>query len=264
MIFIWGNRRTERALGHIADYCPICRDLRAFRMIRVGLVGHVYYISLGSGKETGREMQCQECAVTLSADSARYAAIEKKLPLHLADLVQTTFPNVHAVRGEQLAQNAEMRSALRSLSPEQRATFLIEPFRILSSAVERLYAATRADKPATLGCLTTALLTIGILAAAIYLQETVSEAVLIALATVVCVGGVYSLVQMGLAPGRFLRAQTIPQLACALDPLQPTENELKECLQRCRAIDWKIGSKIKPRHILAEIERRRSGDVQIV
>jgi hypothetical protein len=259
MFIVWGTRRTERILGYVADFCPVCRETRAFRLVRVGLVSHIYYISFGSGKHVGHLMHCEECASSFDTDATRYVTFEKQRPVHLSELVQTTFPTLQTAYATQLAQEAEIRRAPRALSPAQRAPLLVEPFRLLHGTVEARYAnGTQMDKPAGIGCLATTVLTIGIVAIAIYLKGTLSDNVLIAVTTIACLGGLYTFIQLCFAPGRFLRRQVIPQLARALDPLQPDESELTETLKKCRDIGWKIGSKMKPRQILAEIERRRA------
>jgi len=259
MIFVWGTRRTERLLGYVADFCLICRDTRPFRLLRIGLASHIYYVSFGSGKQVGHVIRCEECGVDFDSESARYVGLEKRRPAHLSDLVQTTFPTLQTHYAVRFAQEIEIRQAPRALSPEQRTTLLAEPFRLLHGPVDARYArGTQMDKPAGIGCLATTAVTIAIIAGAIYFQGTLSDNALLAVATVFALGGLYTFIQLGLAPGRFLRSRTIPQLARALDPLQPEEKELAECLKRCREIGWKIGSKVKPRQILAEIERRRA------
>jgi hypothetical protein len=247
-------------LGFVADFCPVCREPRAFRLVRVGLASHIYYISFGSGKHVGHLIRCEECGVDTESDATRYASIEKQRPAHLSELIQASFPALLATYATQIAQEAEIRRAPRSLSPSQRQSLLIAPFRQLHGSVEARYArGTEMDKPAGIGCLATTVLTIALLAGAIYFKGTLSDNVLIALVTIFCVGGLYTFVQLGLAPGRFLRSRIVPQLARALDPLQPDENELKECLKKCRDVGWKIGAKIKAPKVLAEIERRRAG-----
>jgi len=259
MHIIWGTRRTERRLGYVADFCPICREVRAFRLIRVGLVGHLYYISIGAGKLVGHVIRCEECGVDFETDLTRYASIEKKRPLHFSNLVPATFPNFEVAYAAELAQEDQIRRAPRALPPGERQELLIAPFRHLHGAVAARYAGgLQLDKQASLGCLATSVLVLGLFALATYLKGVQSDNILIAIVSVICIGTLYALVQTILARGRFLRARIIPPLARALDRLQPDEAELLECLKRCREIGWTIGSKVKARQILAEIERRRA------
>jgi hypothetical protein len=260
MHIIGGIRRTERLLGYVADFCPICREVRAFRLVRVGLVGHLYYISFGAGKLIGHIIRCEECGVDFETDPTRYASIEKKRPVHFSDLVPATFPNFEVAYAAEFAQEDQIRRAPRALPPGERQELLIAPFRHLHGAVAARYAGggMQLDKQASLGCLGTFVLILGLFALAAYLKGAQSDNILIAILSVFCLGSLYTLVQTILARGRFLRARIIPPLARALDRLQPDETELLECLKRCREIGWTIGSKVKARQILAEIERRRA------
>src|SRR5258706_11462307 len=97
MFIVWGTKRTERKQGLVADFCPICRDLRAFQLIRIGLASHVYYVAFGEGKLAGFLIQCQECRVSLKADPTTYATTEKRRVTDLEVLIQETFPKLRAV-----------------------------------------------------------------------------------------------------------------------------------------------------------------------
>jgi len=35
MFIVWGKKRVERKQGMVADFCPICREVRAFTLIRL-------------------------------------------------------------------------------------------------------------------------------------------------------------------------------------------------------------------------------------
>lgn len=256
MFIVWGTRRTERTLGYVADFCTGCRDIRAFKLVRVGMVSHLYYVSFGAGKHVGHLMRCEECRIDFPADATRYASIEKHRPAEITELVRATFPALRTTCATQLALVAEIDKAPHALPPAQRQTLLIEPFQILHGAVEARYAnGTAMDKPAGLGFVATLLAIVGIVGGAIYFKGTLSDGALMASAAVFCIGGLYTFIQIGLAPGRYLRLQIIPKLARSLIPLRPDESELTACLKKCRDIGWKIGKKIKPRQILDEIRR---------
>ena len=256
MFIVWGTRRTERSLGYVADFCSVCRDTRAFQLMRIGLASHLYFISFGAGRFVKHLMRCQECGVDCDTEATRYVNIEKHRPTNLPALVQTTFPNLQTTYAAQIALQAQIEKAPHALAPADRQRLLIEPFEFLHREVEvRFENGTAMDKTAGIAFFTTLLGTIGIVAGAIYLQGTLTDGALMASVAVFCIGGIYTFVQIGLAPGRFLRSRIIPKLARSLDPLRPDESELTKCLSKCREIGWKIGRKIKPRQILDEIHR---------
>ena len=240
----------------MADFCSVCRDVRAFQLIRIGLVSHLYFVSFGAGKYVRHAMRCQECGAECDTDATRYANIEKYRPTNLPALVQTTFPNIQTAYAGQIALNAKIQKSSHALAPADRQRLLIEPFEFLHREVEvRFQNGTAMDKPAGIAFVATLLGTIGIVAVSIYLKNTLTDTALMASAALFCTGGLYTFIQIGLAPGRFIRTRIIPMLARSLDPLKPDESELSKCLNRCREIGWKIGQKIKPRQILDEIQR---------
>ncbi len=261
MLLIWGTRPTERILGYVADYCPMCRDIRPFRLIRRGRASHLYYISFGSGKLFDHVIRCEECGVDIKQDPTRYVKVEKSRPAHLSDLIQATFPALPSMYAESLARDVEIRKNPRALPLDQREAMLLEPFRLLHLVVDAHYAkGTAMDKPAGIGCFGTLLVPALIIGITLWLQKEgpMADAPIVAAVTAFGLGGLYTFIQVGLAPGRFMRSQVIPKIARALAPLQPTEAELLHCLERCRSVEWVIGKKIKPKQILDEIERQQT------
>ena len=97
MFIVWGKKRVERNQGLVADFCPICREVRAFQLIRVGLASHVYYVSFGEGKLAGHIIRCNECRVKLAVDPTRYATTEKDARVGLEVLLGGTFPKLREV-----------------------------------------------------------------------------------------------------------------------------------------------------------------------
>jgi len=69
MFFIvWGKKRVTRNLGYVADFCPLCREPKPFLLQRIGMAGHVYYISAGEGELVGFHRTCQTCKTAFTAD----------------------------------------------------------------------------------------------------------------------------------------------------------------------------------------------------
>ncbi len=88
---------------------------------------------------------------------------------------------------------------------------------------------TQLDKPAGLGCLGTLLLSPLLFYGATLLPMPMptQEQALLGAAILCGLGIVYTFVQIGLAPRRWLRARIVPLLARALEPLRPTREELQ-------------------------------------
>ena len=93
MFIVWGKKTVYRKVGHVADFCPICRQARCFTLKRVGMAGHIYYLSAGQGELVGFERTCASCSTSVAAQPERYIAFAKK-PASIEELKQTTFPGL--------------------------------------------------------------------------------------------------------------------------------------------------------------------------
>ena len=114
MFIVWGKKRIERKQGMVADFCPICREVRAFTLIRVGLADHIYYVSFGQGKLAGHIIRCDTCGVALRADPTRFATAEKDPRIELETLIRQTFPRLRETYAERLALEQRIKRTLGS------------------------------------------------------------------------------------------------------------------------------------------------------
>ena len=151
-----------------------------------------------------------------------------------------------------------MTAAPASLRPEERATLLLEPFQYLARDVEEVRGGeTKVDKRSGLGCLGT----IGAVAALFFLGRVIYEGqpfpdwLYWGLLGLLGAGSVYTLAQLGLGPRRHLRQQVWPALARALKPLDPTQQELGDCLHKMAGMKLQIGKRIKAASLRAAIQQ---------
>ena len=79
MFIVWGRKLVYRKLGHVADFCPICRKPRPFALQRIGSAGHVYYVSVSQGELVGFERTCLKCHTVYNAEPTHYAKVVPKL-----------------------------------------------------------------------------------------------------------------------------------------------------------------------------------------
>ena len=257
MIFIWGRKRVERKLGKVADFCPICRGIRSFELTRVGMAGHIYYVSFSEGALVGHIITCDDCRVILSAEPTRYSCPQKDNNHDLESLVPFSFPTLKSVYGDRLEIEEQLKRAPGSISGELRNDFLIEPFEMLDYQVEARFAnSSELDRPAGLGCLGTVLVGGGLFFGSAALRGPAQDKMLLAAVILVVMGTVYTFVQIHLAPKRFVKVKIAPVLAQALEPLQPTQAEIEDCVKRCASLGLKIGSSVKPGDIWAELQQR--------
>jgi len=260
MLIVWGKKRVERNQGLVADFCPICREVRAFQLIRVGLASHVYYVSFGEGKLAGHIIRCNECRVQLAVDPTRYASTEKDSRVGLEVLVGGTFPKLREVYATRLELEARIKRTRSALSADEYQRFLMEPFALLNPLIEQRFAnSTEMDKQSGLGCLGTLLVGVGLFFASMAFRGPTQDRILLLTAILVGIGTIYTFVQMHLGPGRFFRARVLPSLVKSLKPLAPTREDLAACIDRCKTLGLKIGKVAKQDEVWALLERTLHG-----
>jgi len=170
--------------------------------------------------------------------------------------VLKTYPNLRAVHAERLAMEAKLKSSPAFLSPEQRDLLLLEPFALLSTVVEgRFKNSGQFDAPSGIGCAGTIIVACGMFIWSLSYQGSIQEKMLIAAAVLGGLGLIYTLVQLHLAPSRYVRSRITPVLARALRPLGPTREEIDECLESFKNKKTKIGKVVKVEDVWREINR---------
>jgi len=107
--------------------------VRAFQLIRIGLTGHIYYISFVQGQLIGHEIECEDadcdCSRTLRATPV---CIRDNRNLEV--LIEITFPTVREVYAKRLEFEADLAKNLAALhrkppQPAHGAVHGVEPNR---------------------------------------------------------------------------------------------------------------------------------------
>lgn len=140
-MIIWGKKYVHTRLGYVADFCPLCREVRAFELKRVGLAGHIYYISLSDGDLVGHERRCSVCGIQLSAKPELYARPSKKSRT-LRELIALTFPNIATHYAGRFALEKAIRDSFAKIPRDDRLALLKEPFSLLSYKAEPQFRAS--------------------------------------------------------------------------------------------------------------------------
>ena len=259
MFIVWGKKRTEKRLGYVAEFCPICRTIQPFSFTRIGLVSHIYYVGIGKNRLVEHAGRCERCHTSRAVNAERYA--NKASSVRSVDiLAEATFPNIRETYAERLKLEGQLASAPGSLRPEVRPALLLEPFRYLARNVEEICGGdTKFDRQSGFGCVGTivAVAALFFLGQVIYEGKESPDWLLWGLLGLLGAGSVYTLVQLGLGPRRQLRRQVWPALARALKPLDPTEQELGNCLKQMTEMDLRIGKKITAAQLRAAIQQSK-------
>lgn len=251
MFIVWGKKLVYRKLGHVADFCPICRKPRPFVLRRLGSAGHVYYVTVSQGELVGYERTCARCDTSFNAEPTQYAAVAPK-PAPLPELARHTFPNLEQTWKERLDLERQLRRDPHALHADDRKALIRSPFFLLSPKVEKRFASTHFDKEvgfAALGAL-------GLMVAGPAIVRKVSpDAAEMAVLVCMALGVLLVLAQMALAGGRFMRREVVPLLAQCLRPLQPTPGELQGVVAELKTLRHKMAGKLKLPDLIAQIAR---------
>lgn len=251
-MLIWGKKHVRRRLGYVADFCPLCREVRAFELERVGLAGHLYYISLTEGELVGHRARCTTCDTAYETSLDTFVRPAPNMA-SLRELIGTTFPRIAEHYSKRFAIEKAIRDPFAKMPAETRDWLLHEPFRLLSHKVEDDYRPTRMDLRSMAGF------------GAAFVGGSAIAAALTALAPqyqfeiVGSVIVVVALVAWGLnavSRRRAFNAGVLIPLATALRPLKPTREELAGIVKDMKALGLKIGKRVRVDALLAELGRK--------
>ena len=130
-MIIWGRKKVTKELGRVADFCPICRKLSAFKFIRIGMVGHIYYIPLGEGSMVANEIECEFCKTKFLSDATNYQLISTNKEAALDQLIYDTNPNIRQKYSVRLLAEEKVRTG--EIDREERINLIREALILGSS-----------------------------------------------------------------------------------------------------------------------------------
>lgn len=254
MFVVWGKKTVYRKLGHVADFCSICRVPSPFLLQRVGMARHLYQVSFGQGELVGYRRTCEKCDTSYKAERLTYKAVSKK-PASVATLQRETFPDLVRVWSERLALEERVRRSALQLPAAERAVLIRDPFLLLAPKVEKHYGSMHFDKEVALSILAA----IGLVAGGVTLAPmVVPDRMEMALGAMLLLGVVLVVSQMVSAKRRYLRREIVPALVRALRPLRPTQTEITSALAESKRLKHTIGAKLHPNELKVHLPSLRS------
>lgn len=251
MFFAWGRKHVYKKMGFVADFCPLCREVRSFQLDRIGLVGHVYYISLGKGELLGYARTCMNCKTVLNGNLDLYREVSKKL-VEQGELQRTTFPNLHSHHSERLALEQSIKHSPGEVPNDTRHAILKEPFFLLNPSVEKRFSTTQIDGYTALTLLAVLVCMPFIFALGKQFSPAYQDEIVLGtlLAGVVAVS-----VQGFLQTGRYFESKIFPVLVPALKPLKPTKEEITSVISELKKAETKFGKKLKSASLLEHLQK---------
>lgn len=258
MLLVWGRRWYGKRLGYVGEFCEICRRPQPFTLTKMTLIGHFWYLPMGTHYGSVHRGRCLQCGTEIDTARERYGNVaRRKAPAR--ELLDATFPNHEQVLKARLEAERVVRGDPRALAPETRDRLVDLPFVILSPITERRFGkGTQMDWPVGLALLSVVLLPI--------LLDDAARAVApdhegTAVLAGVLIGLGLTVWQIAMVTGRWKRHYLLPRLRTALAPLKPTQADFDRVLSEMRQHGHRLGKVLRPQDLAplaAPAERRRS------
>jgi hypothetical protein len=254
MIFVWGRKAVHTHAGYVADYCPVCRAVRAFSVQRIGMAWHLWYITVSKGELAGYQRTCCDCGMALPMEIGHYSRLSGEL-LPLVQLEQATNPHLSIRHADALAAAARLREAPLLLEESERRRQIDAALRMQADALDEYDAATQLDREvwwSIAGAF--AFCAVVLMALRQQAPENADKGFIIAF--FLGLGAVaWQLSQMG---ERLLQRAILPKLARSLAPLQPRPAELDEAFERLRAQGRKLAQRLDSARVQHAISALRA------
>ncbi len=255
MFIVAGHKQSRKMAGLAADFCPICRDFRAFEVTIVRHVPHLYYIPMASGKVLAHELECVTCRSLLGVQDPGFTGYSATYVSDLAELARLTNPDLvsrsrgHLERHERLAAG--------TLNERERRDMIRETFEALDYMVQKRWGRGSAPMLA-LFAIAVAFLITGVAVAS---AAAGNGGIYVAGVLAVPAAGAACVAAIGMrrGPRLWVSRHIHPRLAAALLPLDPTRAELSRALDDMRRAKRIIGKRVRADVLAADLERVRAG-----
>jgi hypothetical protein len=247
MYIPFGRTNSYRTLGRVADFCPLCRGIRPFRLLQVDSIRHFYSIPLGGRTSIGQSRVCETCQLVGPAPSDGYRALSNDPDADLDTLIAETNPEIRRNYASRLI--LEERIAARKLTAGERSTLLREPFEMAGAVLARRDAVGNLDLPSHLGCLGSLFLPVACLLILPLVWKTSGDSIELA---AIAVGGcclAFTFLAIVTDARRLARRVIVPRLVACLRPLDPSAEEIDEILESMRRARSPLAEVVSPRDL---------------
>ncbi len=251
MFIVWGTYVRRRRVGQVAEYCAVCRAIKAAKLVELRQIGHLYYIPLGRAKPIGHSLTCAECSSELAVDLDRYAAISTEPGGSLDDLMAETNPGLL----DEVEQRIELAELVEAgiATPEQRITYIYEMLWAVAAPLQKRYGNTHVDRY-TFG----AILSLAILPGMAWLLFSRSDYCAFIVVGSFLLALILTFTVAATELGRFLKRHCRVSVINDLMTMGPTIDELQSALAVFKAQEMALGSALSPRRLHRWIQSART------
>jgi hypothetical protein len=253
MIIVYGTKKVTNPQGYAADFCAICRDVVPVRIYRIGIAAHLYGVAYGKDETLDHTAQCQACKTLMPADFTYYKSI-LQFSDSLPTLIRRTSPRIYERCRERLEFERLIKEAPDRLPRKVRHDLVLEKFYAIEREVHDRGVLSRIDLDFLL--VLAAWLGVALVAIPYFVH---SESARAQVETYVLAAAACVLAYLWTtAHARYMRRHIYPKLSAALEPLKPTESELKMHLRLLGQRKLRIASFVNPRRLMQWLARNKT------
>ncbi|GEM_PF-2921706 len=219
-----GKLTTRTTIGRMAEFCPVCREVRPCHALRVKDRLYANLVPLEPGTPAGIEALCEVCQFSFPTREEEYLSLVSDFRLDLATLIRTTHPEVAETRAPQLELAHRIRRG--EVRGAERLGLIQGTIRLLEPTARRVRENSRVDGP---GMFALSVFLISIASVGIVLPEARPRTFPMAVVVwgVVVIGSLVSSVYFAATnTSRFMRRHVEAKVALALLPLRPDHLEI--------------------------------------
>lgn len=249
MFIVWGTKIRHKPAGFVAEHCPSCRQVAVHEFREVREIGHIYYISAGSGKVVGFDVKCGECGDIRVTEINRYASIMEH-EVSVEEMIEQTTPQLL----EEIADRLEREENTRRgrLEPEQRLAMIAAPFLSIAPTVQQRAVTTIIDSQSGWSLAAAFALPIGLIIVSANLppNSKSTEAILMNAAWMSAVAlFAFALYSLASDVRRFIERQYWRFLVSELRIVEPTLQEIKDVLRSLKKQKYAVGKFVRARKL---------------
>jgi len=244
---VWTVGRKQR--GWVADFCPVCQSVQPHRLMRVEWPYPFWHRVFRLRRLAHTEIECDVCESVQLRRSDHFSASPKEAPQTLDELVRTTNPEVRTRFGREL----ELAGRTGSLSPAERADSIERRLMALDAEANRIPLRTPYSPSGRVA--------LGIAVACGALMFLVLDGgtasyegrMYLVLALILTAGAAFLYAVIDAGPlHRRRRLRTL--VACALEPIDPSVDELQTALDNLGRVGAGLGRKLRARKLRALLD----------
>ena len=241
-------------VGRVADYCGVCRDIRAFGVVSVHRVLTLLGFRLEAGELVRVEVECEDCGARWLAEPSRYAELDGRGEPDLASLVRKTRPAINALQATQIERDRRLRE--REQLGIGAQGLVEESLRLLDThAIWARKEAPDCDTPFFVAAVPAIVVCVFLLSdRSQLLVRTFGPIGVLLLLNMLFL--IYWTVTAG---RRHARRTVVPLLVRSLVPVSPSVEDLREALSRTRAEGLYLARLVNADALHVQIDLARDG-----